>query len=223
MAWSELRRKCKRQSDYIITLFITNEISLFFTWILINTKITPNQVTLASIFCSALCGACYAYGHFFTGSAFLFLSHILDCTDGNLARAKLLFSPLGKWMDMVGDRLGEIILFIGVSFYFVRNSDSFYWVTLPIIDSLFLLLYYYIVDMGLAQDFSKPLQKITNLQFKDVYIKWGTLEPVIYGFVLLAPMGLIKVQLVMVLIMSLAGLIYQIFKRLNFKERSTNI
>lgn len=220
MDWYELRKKCKRQSDYIITLFITNEISLFLTWILTRTKITPNQVTSASFLCSVLCGAFFAYGHFFTGAAFLFLSHILDCTDGNLARAKSLFSPMGKWMDIAGDRLGEIILFMGVSYYFYRNGASYFWVILPIIDSLFLLFYYYIVDMGLAQGLSKSTQELTNLRFKDVHVKWGTLEPVIYGFILLAPMGLIKFQLIMVLIMSVAGITYQTLNKLNFKEKS---
>ena len=221
MTWTELRIKCKRQSDYIITLFVTNEISLFLTWILIKTRVTPNQITLASIICAVLCGVFYGFGYFITGSVLLFLSHILDCTDGNLARAKQMFSPTGKWLDMVGDRLGEIAIFMGVSIYFFRNNASTYWIIMPLFDSLLLLFYYYIVDMGLAQGLSKPLQKITNLQFKGVNVKWGTLEPVIYGFILLAPLGFVKVQLCMILIMSLAGLTYQIIKGLNIKEKPT--
>ncbi len=220
MTWIELRKKCKRQSDYIITLFVTNEISLFLTWILIKTSVTPNHVTLTSIICAVLCATSYAFGYFLSGSVLLFLSHILDCTDGNLARAKQMFSPTGKWLDMVGDRLGEIAIFMGVSIYFFRNNASAYWIILPLLDSLLLLFYYYIVDMGLAQGLSKPLQKITNLQFKGVNVKWGTLEPVIYGFIILAPLGLVKVQLGLILIMGLAGLIYQIIKGLNFSEKT---
>lgn len=219
MTWTELRIKCKRQSDYIITLFITNEISLFLTWLLTKTRITPNQVTLTSIFCAALCGIGYAYGHFFAGSVFLFLSHILDCTDGNLARAKEHFTPTGKWLDMMGDRLGEILVFLGVSLYFVRTDASANWVILPILDSLFLLLYYYVVDISLAQGLARPLQKLTNLNFKNVYIKWGTLEPVIYGFILLTPLGLVKIQLVLVAVMIICGLSYQTAKGMRSESK----
>ena len=100
MTWAELRNKCRRQSDYIITLFITNEVSLVLTWILAKTLITPNQVTCASLLCGLGCSLCYAFGHFFIGSLLLFISHALDCTDGNLARATSRFSPIGKWLDM---------------------------------------------------------------------------------------------------------------------------
>jgi len=212
MTWSELRKKCKRQSDYIVTLFITNEASLALTWVLIKTSATPNQVTTASIISCLFCSISYAYGSFLLGSFFLFLSHILDCTDGNLARAREHFSPIGKWLDMMGDRLGEILLFLGTSYYFFRTGASANWVILPILDSLFLLFYYYIVDISLAQGLSEPLQKIANLKFKNVYVKWGIMEPVIYGFIILCPLGLLKVQVILVLLLCLLGLVYQFVK-----------
>lgn len=222
MTWAELRAKCKRQSDYIITLFITNEISLALTWVLIKTRITPNQVTTASIISCLFCSISYAYGSFFMGSFFLFLSHILDCTDGNLARAKEHFTPIGKWLDMIGDRLGEILVFLGVSYYFFRTGASANWVILPILDSLFLLLYYYIVDISLAQGLSRPLQKITNRKFKNVYVKWGIMEPVIYGFIILFPLGLLKVQVILVLLLCLLGLVYQFFRSYPGKKMRRN-
>ena len=92
MTWSELRNKCRRESDYIITLFVTNEVSLFITWMLVKTRVTPNQVTIASLFCGVIGGLCYLRGWFLIGSFFLFMSHVLDCTDGNLARAKEKFN-----------------------------------------------------------------------------------------------------------------------------------
>ena len=212
MTWAELRKKCKRQSDYIITLFITNEISLVLTWILARTRITPNLVTIASLFCGILCGLCYALGWFISGSFFLFLSHILDCTDGNLARAKEIFSVFGRWLDFVCDKAGVVFIFICISFYFSRNQDSTIWIFIPILDGLLLMLYYYIVDVALSLGISKTKQEISSLRFKGVDVKWGLLEPVIYGFVILAPFGLIKVQLVMILILIVVGLFYQAYK-----------
>lgn len=208
MTWSELRVKCRRQSDYIITLFITNEISLFITWLLIRTRITPNQVTLASIFCGFLCAGFYANGNFFAGSLFLFFSHALDCTDGNLARAKQMFSSLGRWLDMFGDRFSEAIVFMGIGFYFFKMGESS-WVLISLITGILLLLYYYIVDISLTLGMSKPIQKIGKWQFKGVHVKWGIMEPMIYGFIILSSLGLIKVQLVLLVMLTLTGLFYQ--------------
>jgi len=213
--WSELKTKCKRESDYIVTLFITNELSLMLTFFLAKTKVTPNQVTLASIICGMICGLCYGLGWFLTGSFFLFLSHILDCTDGNLARAKELFSPLGRWLDFMGDRAAEIFLFLGVSLYFFRTSDSGFWIMLPVFSALFLLFYYYMVDISLALGIAKPKQNITAMKFKDVHVKWGLLEPVLYGFIVLAPLGLLKFQVVAVFFLVMAGLSYQVLKNIS--------
>ena len=212
MTWNELRSKCKRQSDYIITLFLTNEISLAITWILVKTRVTPNQITLASIFCGFLCALCYAFGWFFTGSIFLFMSHVLDCTDGNLARAKEMFSPLGKWLDMVGDRSREVLIFLGAGLFFFRIDASTHWIILSVIDALLVVFYYYIVDISLALGISKSQQKLTKIKLKDVNIKWGLFEPVIYGFVVLAPFGLIKIQIIIVFVIGLLGIIYQATK-----------
>jgi phosphatidylglycerophosphate synthase len=212
MNWSELRKVCKRESDYIITLFITNEVSLLLTWVLAGTRVTPNQVTVASILMGLLCGLSYALGWFLPGSFFLFFSHVLDCTDGNLARAKQHFSSFGRWLDWVGDRFVEMSLFFGACFYFLRAGAPGHWIILSALASLFLLYYYYVVDLGLALGTSKWKQEISSLQLRGVHLKWGLFEPVIYGFVILAPLGLIKVQILLVLILSFLGLAYQIHR-----------
>jgi len=213
MTWSELRKNCKRQSDYIITLFITNELSLLLTWLLVKTRITPNQVTAASILFGLGCAASFAFGYFLVGSLFLFISHILDCTDGNLARTKSLFSPIGKWLDMTGDRIAEAMIFIGIGFFFIRTEASGYWTLLALGDAILLSTYYYIVDIGLTMGIAKTRQNIGGMKFKDVNVKWGLLEPVLYGFIILAPLGLIKIQLTVVLLLSIFGISFQIVKR----------
>ncbi|UCD31126.1 MAG: CDP-alcohol phosphatidyltransferase family protein [Desulfobacterales bacterium] len=215
ITWNELRKKCKRESDYIITLFVTNELSLLLTWKLANTRITPNQVTVSSILCGLACSICYAFGEFLAGSLLLFVSHILDCTDGNLARAKSSFSPIGKWLDMSGDRIAEAMVFTGTAFYFIKTGASEFWIVLSLVDAILLSAYYYMVDIALAQGLSKPVQNVGGLKFKDVRVKWGLLEPVIYGFVLLAPFGLIKIQIAAVFVISLFGICFQVAKRIS--------
>ena len=223
MTWHELRSKCRRQSDYIITLFFTDTVSLFITWLLLPTRVTPNQVTTASILCGLICAIFYASGHFLAGSLFLFLSHVLDCTDGNLARAKETFSKFGRWLDFIGDRIGEVFIFLGISIYFYRIGHSASWIFLAMLDSISLLLYYYIVDIAIALKISQPKQMISAKKFKGVHVKWGLYEPVIYGFIILTPFGLLKLQLMLVLLLIIVGFGHQMYKiYVRFKSRNSN-
>jgi len=216
LEYYKLRSKCKREYDYILTLFITNEISLLLTWMLSKSRATPNQISITSIISGFLCCLCYSAGWFIAGSIFLFISHLLDCTDGNLARAKEMFSPFGRWLDFITDRLIEIFIFLGTSFYYYNTNETLLWVILPFIDSVFLLFYYYIVDVSLSLGISEQKQNITSLRFKGILIKWGLFEPVIYGFIILAPFGLLKFQIISVLFITILGLIYQAYK--NYKR-----
>lgn len=212
MNFKLLKTKCKREYDYIITLMVTNEISLLLTWTLTKTNVTPNKVSVFSILCGFLCFLFYSFGWFFSGSLFLFLSHILDCTDGNLARAKEMFSPLGRWLDSISDRLTEIFVFMGASVYYSNQSDSMQLIILPLIDCILLLYYYYIVDISLSLGIAQKKQGITSIKIKDVYLKWGLFEPVIYGFILLTPFGLLNVQIIAIFFITILGLIYQAYK-----------
>lgn len=214
MTWAELRDTCRRQSDYIITLFITNEVSLMLTWILAKTRVTPNQVTCASLLCGLGCSVFYAFGNFFAGSLLLFSSHVLDCTDGNLARATHRFSAIGKWLDMAGDRIAEAMIFTGIAFYFIRTGESPYWMVICFVDAMLLSAYYYMVDIALTMGLTKSVQNIGGMQFKGVRVKWGLLEPVLYGFIILSSLGLVKLQLVLILLTVLSGMAYQLFKML---------
>lgn len=210
--WRQIRDKCRRESDYIITLFVTNELSLALTWILAKTPVTPNQVTAASICSEFICALFYASGYFLLGSLFYFLGHILDCTDGNLARAKEIFSPLGRWFDFIGDRIGEVFVFLGICFFFYRTNRSLMWITLPMLDVILILFYYYAVDIGLSLKISPSRQKLSSRKYKNVNLKWGLYEPIMYGLIILAPLGLLKYQLVFIFILALSGIAYQAYK-----------
>ena len=159
MTFSTLRDRCRRESDYIITLVFTNEVSLFITWLLLKTRVMPNHVTIASLACGIICGFSYLAGWFFFGSFFLFMSHVLDCADGNLARAKEMFSPFGRWLDSIGDKTADVFIFLCVGLYFYKNNDSDIWTILALLDALLLLLYYYIVDIALSLGISDKKQK----------------------------------------------------------------
>lgn len=86
-------------------------------WI-ICTPITPNQVSLASIVLGTVAGVLFGLGQrgWSVMAGVLFqVSAIVDCVDGDVARAVFKESPMGKWLDLVGDQVVHAAVFGGIA------------------------------------------------------------------------------------------------------------
>ena len=112
--------------------FIPDKVrDLFFTLInpvvkwAINTKLHPNFFTILGLVLSACAAAVIGLGHFFWGGVLILLGGICDIVDGKVARAKGLGSKFGALFDSTLDRYAEIIMFLGISFYFIREDMLF--------------------------------------------------------------------------------------------------
>ena len=77
------------------------------TKMLRNTGITPNMVTIISIFVGAAAGPLFYYDNIYiviTGIICLIFANILDCVDGQLARLTGIKSKIGRILDgLAGD------------------------------------------------------------------------------------------------------------------------
>lgn len=69
------------------------------TRLCISWRITPNMVTVFSIFLTILAVPLFAYGYWFAGFAAAYSMTILDSVDGKLARLTLTDSPIGNILD----------------------------------------------------------------------------------------------------------------------------
>jgi len=91
--------------------------------ILYPTRVTPNQVTLAT-FALGLAGAFFFLRGrpwaFAVGGILAQLSSIVDCADGMLARARGQSSEFGAALDLLLDRINEFFLMAGgaLGYYF---------------------------------------------------------------------------------------------------------
>src|SRR5262249_4648520 len=68
--------------------------------------ISPDAITLLSIVCGVASGASLVWrfpGHMQVGGGLLFLSAVLDCADGQLARMRGTSSLFGRMLDGVAD------------------------------------------------------------------------------------------------------------------------
>ncbi len=94
-------------------------ISIYVTWALLHTRVSPNQVTVLSLLVAAaglvlvaLPGAAMAI----TGCILLLVYHLLDRVDGELARYKERYSLLGVYLDNAGHYLTGGGLLIAAAF-----------------------------------------------------------------------------------------------------------
>jgi hypothetical protein len=117
--WSEVaaiyRASKKRVDINWFTEWICRPPAALLVYLLRNTPVTPNQVTVLSAALAAGSGAMYALlpGHLWLIAATLVLelSFILDCVDGQLARIRRSTSTLGHLLDFLMDEIKALLVF----------------------------------------------------------------------------------------------------------------
>jgi len=105
-------------SDELINTYLLRPLAHQFVKVLFRTKVTPNQVTTASIIAGLFAAAFYAFGglHYAPLAGLLItLKDLLDSADGQLARAKHMYSRFGRFLDSVGDFGVNLVVFAAIS------------------------------------------------------------------------------------------------------------
>ncbi|MBA3810114.1 MAG: CDP-alcohol phosphatidyltransferase family protein [Caulobacteraceae bacterium] len=98
---------------------------------LARTHVTPDQVSVASVFMAAAGALCYArlnapWGAF-AGLAFLFAWHVLDGADGDLARRTGRASTSGELVDGVCDHVSQALVYVAFAVILQRTLGLGAW------------------------------------------------------------------------------------------------
>lgn len=86
--------------------------------LLVRTPVTPNAISIASTLLGLVAAFLFAQGApaLAVIAAVVFqLSAVVDCVDGDVARAVFKETPIGKWVDLVGDQVVHIAVFVGIA------------------------------------------------------------------------------------------------------------
>jgi hypothetical protein len=89
---------------------------------------SPNQVTVLALCVGIAAAAAFATGErtgYIVGAVLVYLSFVLDCVDGQLARYTRQFSKFGGYLDSVFDRTKEYVAFAGLA---IGGSSSEVWI-----------------------------------------------------------------------------------------------
>jgi CDP-diacylglycerol--glycerol-3-phosphate 3-phosphatidyltransferase len=99
---------------YPITKYIYRKFSKPAARLFYKLNFESNQVTVLSLVLGIISALLLSQSMFLIGLIILFLSEVLDCADGDLARLKKKVSKKGEFLDSFLDRIVEVFLFYGL-------------------------------------------------------------------------------------------------------------
>jgi len=112
-------------SDELINTYVLRPAAGVLVKVLYRTPVTPNQVTLAATAAGFLAAALYGTGtpHATLAAGLcVTLKDLLDSADGQLARAKGMFSRAGRFLDSIGDFAVNLAVFAAIAAAMVRHG-----------------------------------------------------------------------------------------------------
>jgi len=125
-------------SDSYLATLIDRPLSRPLTRLFLRTTLSPFHVTLLSVAIGLLGAAGLAtvsYWGRLAGVLLLVASVVLDCVDGDLARARLSQSAEGARLDVVGDYVVHLAVFLGLATGLWRGGlpPSGFWAALALL------------------------------------------------------------------------------------------
>ena len=113
-----LLERANRPDDGFYSTFVLRRASKPLTALALRLRLTPNQISVFSLFvglAAALCFATGAWWGLLAGALLMQASLIIDCVDGEVARFTRSFSDLGAWIDASTDRVKEYAAYAGLA------------------------------------------------------------------------------------------------------------
>ena len=123
-------------ADEIINIYLLRPIAAALVWLLYPTHITPNQVTIAAILFGFTAAAIYTINTpaaIAIAGMFVTAKDIVDDADGQLARAKQLYSRRGRFLDSIGDFVVDVALFAAITYVVYQSFPTFFTILLGIL------------------------------------------------------------------------------------------
>ncbi len=114
-------------SDELINVYLLRPLAGLLVRAVYPTRITPNHLTIAAIGWGIIAAMLYAAGApAMTAAAgiCITLKDLFDSADGQLARAKQLYSRAGRFLDSIGDILVNALVFLAFSFPLWRDTGN---------------------------------------------------------------------------------------------------
>jgi len=125
--FAEYRKSLKLvEVEEILDLYLYRPLAFVLVKAIYRTNITPNQITVFSLFVGVLAGVAFGLGYraaVIAGALLYALCIVLDCADGQLARLKKNGTRLGRILDGLIDYIVTLALYLGLGFGFASKAE----------------------------------------------------------------------------------------------------
>jgi hypothetical protein len=128
--------QANRADDGFYSTFVVRKASKPLTRVALRLGLSPNSITLLSFAIGIGAAASFAVGSRWAlvlGAVLLQLSLVVDCVDGEVARATRRFSALGAWLDASTDRVKEFLAYAGLAYGAARLGADIWWLAVVLI------------------------------------------------------------------------------------------
>jgi phosphatidylglycerophosphate synthase len=136
LAETALYRSCIKATDGWFSRTIDRRVSLAITRRIIHLPLHPHVVTVFTLLVGVASGWCAARGDYVglaAGGVLFLVASILDGVDGEIARAKLLQSKTGEWLDTVCDDLTNVVFILGLSLGMPGRPFGTFWLAMGLL------------------------------------------------------------------------------------------
>jgi phosphatidylglycerophosphate synthase len=126
-------------SDELINVYLLRPAAGLLVRALYYTPVTPNQLTLAATVSGFLAAALYLHATPDTtiiAGVCMTLKDLLDSADGQLARAKEMYSRAGRFLDSIGDVLVNLSVFAAIGYALAMEHREPHYAVLAILGFL---------------------------------------------------------------------------------------
>ena len=130
------RLQANRLDDGFYSTFVVRRVSKVLTRGALRLGMSPNSITLVSFAIGLAAAAAFALGSrwwLVAGAILLQVSLIVDCVDGEVARATRRFSALGAWLDASTDRVKEFLAYAGLAAGAAIGGVQLWWLAVVLI------------------------------------------------------------------------------------------
>jgi len=121
------QKKDYKKTGNVMARFVTRDMALYITRLLIPTGITANQVVFITIMLGVISAVCFAFGSVFmtlAGAFFFQLWYLSDHVDGQIARYRKVSSLTGAFYDFYAHYIVHFLVLGGLALgLYIRHAD----------------------------------------------------------------------------------------------------
>jgi hypothetical protein len=128
--------QANRLDDGFYSTFVVRKASKPLVRLALRLGLSPNLVTVLSFAIGIGAALAFAQGDRWAlvlGAVLLQLSLVVDCVDGEVARATRRFTALGAWLDASTDRVKEFLAYAGLAAGAARSGVDIWWLAIVLV------------------------------------------------------------------------------------------